>query len=128
MNMQEAFDRAAVGVIKQGVPSVAPDGSCQYITGEAKCGVGHLLANDAMCASWDEAVWTTHDLVKDESIRIQMLPDMKLSGIDQLPIEFLNDLQLAHDLASPCADFIAEFKSAMREVADKWELDKGMVQ
>lgn len=125
MNMQEAFDRAAAGVLQQKVPSIDQSGDCLYISkgGFACCGVGHLLVDDDMRERWDAKTWTIYDLMSKPEVLEKAKPDMKRAGIDQLPLKFLHALQDAHDLSSSFDDFIPQFKEQMQQVAKEWNLN-----
>ena len=47
MTLQLLFDNAAVGVIKQGKPSVDANGKCKYRTKEGlKCGIGFSITDE----------------------------------------------------------------------------------
>lgn len=117
MAMQDEFDRALQGVIKQGIPSFDGE-ACQYLTPEtgAKCGVGHLLPDDETRIAWDFRVGALTDYghgVDQELAKV---------GLTE-PVEFYIDLQRAHDKAQEKGgDFLADFRFNMAGVAKKWGL------
>lgn len=123
MNMQEAFDRAAKGVITQGEPSIDNrGGSCRYIYEKVDkvlhCGVGHLLPDDITCRTWDLEVG---------SVRVAGTKRRTEAGLAELPMDFLISLQRAHDTASEAViydeDFVVAFKAKMRGVAKAYKLN-----
>lgn len=116
MNIQEAFDRASQGVIDQGFMSLSAERGCCYKTGNLKCGVGHLLLDDEMCERWDRKGFAIISLMA--CMPVQALNDLKDSGLDQLPLQFLSDVQVAHDKA----ETLSEFKRHMIGVAVDWGL------
>lgn len=120
LTMQEAFDKAARGVIEQGRPSVTKTGNCRY-TGEngERCGVGQLVDDRGLRQRMDE-----YGAITDAPLWL-----LKEAGLDGLDLEFLTALQNAHDAASPALavgtrkGFIAEFRDRMKCVARAWDLN-----
>lgn len=93
MTPQEAFNKAYVGVIEQGGPSVSSDGRCLYrATNGRKCGVGHLFDDDALAEAWDHHNLGIHAAVGDEKAPKWM----REATMSQL----LQEIQRSHDLAS----------------------------
>ena len=136
LTMQEAFDKAAKGVITQGGPAMTSAGSCAYIVHLEddtclKCGVGHIIEDPEICERWDIKVWTIEDIMdrqlEDGSLLNedpQVQEDLEAAGMRDLPLEFLNALQLAHDDATQKGgDWMEKWKIAMEEVAHKYELN-----
>ena len=126
MTMQEAFDKAAEGVVKQGRPSVS-DGACAYVSegpdgSERHCGVGHILPSNSICEQLDTLRSPIEEL-NDETYETAF----RGTGIEHLPREFLEALQGCHDNAyserkSEKGSFIELFKVKMITVAEAWDL------
>jgi len=116
MNMQQAFDKAYLGVIKQGCIARDDYGTCayRYQSGKKllKCGIGHLLAKKDYNPEMERK-------------EVRMLADRELlpSNLNRLPTEFLADLQDAHDNVKLFSKTqMEDFKKNMRVVADKYDL------
>lgn len=109
--MQEAFDTAWRGIVKQGFPAGA-NGDCWLRSGGNKCAIGHLILDEE------------YDPNMDNSVRIASLP-IELTDIDT-PLtkgQFLIDIQRAHDNASYSGtEFLSQFKNGMRRLATRWKL------
>lgn len=93
MNMQEAFDKAYTGIVKQGKIAVDPISlKCVYKTSDgAKCAVGHLLTDE------DLNLWKDMNLFHKP---IKLIPNDKWpDSIKGLDMWFLQELQRAHDNA-----------------------------
>ena len=119
ITLQEIFDRAVIGVITQGKPSVTKTACgasrCLY-RGEAgtKCAVGHLI---------DDAVYTP-DLEGNECVRTLVMQALEQS-LGKLPEDSFNliiQLQLTHDVASTGSDFLPAFIARAREIAADFNL------
>ena len=116
---QAMFDRAYLGVIKQGKPGLDGKGQCDYFVPETgcMCGIGHVVGPDMakkMVAEGVEAITTLYHFGRWADIPgVSFLPDgVKANG------KLLVDLQLAHDKAvSDISDFIPAFKKRMSGVA-----------
>ncbi len=120
MTPQEIFDTAVGGVLKQGHPSVAADGSCVYRDPDgAKCAAGFLLTDEE--ASGCEG----HTIDNVCPVRLEA------------HVILLLRLQDAHDRAADwCSpeDFPEEFARRARQVAmerylsatviDQWEAER----
>ena len=128
ISMQGAFDKAALGVIKQGWPATNDLGTCAYYakdpdTGVVRyCGIGHLLPDDETRIRWDNHVGALMDysVSNDELNKV---------GLGHLPLKFLHELQRAHDGAQEAGDdFLATFKAKMLAVAERWDLDPSVVR
>lgn len=114
MNQQEAFDRAALGVLTQGGPSTDAMGSCQYLSETGRmCGVGQLLPDDDTRRRWD-SYGSVDDLPWD------MIEE---AGLSELGGDFLARLQLAHDKAAAAhGEFAGAFKRRMQRVAEEFHI------
>lgn len=117
LTRQEAFDKAARGIIAQGKKSFNPKtGFCVYRARDGcKCAVGHLIPDD----------------VPDESIG---LGSIYLGNVvDHLfeaeMLGFLKHLQEAHDLCEDESgdEFLSEYRLNMVDVAKKYELDSSVL-
>ena len=87
MNRQEALDKAYLGLMDQGLPSVDEYGECSYRTsGGLKCIIGFLVDDDTATA-WDSE--------NDPSICCVQIPD-KYEWIST-DMEFFNNMQELHD-------------------------------
>lgn len=126
---QEKFDRAAVGVLRQGKPSKSAHGACAYrvpvnvgtntesfriADGALACGIGHLISDD----EFDDGLplWNgraARDLPSNVKERNGLCQDDR--G------EFETTLQVAHDLADSNS-FRESFAEKMRGVAKEYYL------
>lgn len=116
MNMQQAFNKAYLGVIKQGYIARDDYGTCayRYQSGRKllKCGIGHLLAKKDYNPEMER-----------KEVRILADRELLPPNLNRLPTEFLADLQDAHDNVSPVSKTqMEDFKKNMRVVADKYDL------
>ena len=117
MTPQELFDKAYIGVVKQGVPSRSESGGCFYRgPNGSKCAVGFLI-DDETAEEWEGfGVWYV------------------LRGAPNLPAWFVENadllevMQKAHD-DSGLGDFtfvpekfLPDFKARMHEIAQSYSL------
>jgi hypothetical protein len=121
MEAQELFDKAYLGVIKQGKPAVNKNGNClYYVSKNLHCGVGHCLTEEAQKA---------FDRQHDSSIN-GILTKNKSKYIEPWMHEHKNlliDIQTAHDNAygtnyHDALSFIGVFKKNMKKLAKLYEL------
>lgn len=135
LTKQEAFDKAAIGVIKQGAPSIAATERrlttlCRYLSDDGLCcGVGHLLPSDDMRKKWDERAIYMQDYEADGKAHsfatiTGFKDDLIKAGLINLTPKFLAALQAAHDDASLVSKdyFIDQFKYNMRNVARRFRV------
>lgn len=109
--MQEAFDTAYRGVVKQGRPAVDDDGTCLFIDADGcRCNIGHLL-------TLDDAEQANN---KPISYALTAAKDHLTDAGD--PDKFIIDLMGAHDQISDGPDFLSDYKSCMAVVASKYGL------
>jgi hypothetical protein len=114
ITLQEMFDRAVLGVVTQGKPSVTAV-ACMY-RGEAgtKCAVGHLI---------NDAVYTPE--LETNGCRSKIVQAALEQSIGELPASSLGLLvllQRAHDGASEFSDFLPEFTALARLIATDFNL------
>ncbi len=120
ITLQEMFDRAVLGVVTQGKPSVTAVAAvdrilCMY-RGEAgtKCAVGHLI---------NDAVYTPE--LENKGCRSKIVQAALEQSIGELPENstgLLVNLQRAHDGASEFSDFLPEFTALARLIATDFHL------
>lgn len=120
MNLQEAFDVAAGGMLRQGLKSEAVVGEglqCAYRgAGGAKCALGHLM-NDAAY----DPMFDAQGLTLNGSGGAQIQCALEASGVDvSAPRMFsmLSALQEIHD----CHD-VCNWPTRLLELAAEFELD-----
>lgn len=116
MDMQQAFDKAYLGVLKQG--GISRDGydTCVYRIQKGKrlmkCGIGHLIAKKDYTPAMEKK--DVEGLSKRE-----LLPP----HLNRLSLEFLMDLQTAHDAVLTVSKTpLEDFKQKMRVLAAKYNL------
>jgi hypothetical protein len=119
VNMQEAFDRAAKGIIDQGEPAMDENESCTF----------RMIADDGTVLRCNVG-----QLIDDDEYRI----NFELGGVSfinerlgwGLPASFLTDLQQAHDDAT-CGTFwdgfMAGYKEKMQMVAHDYGLNDAIL-
>lgn len=125
MTPQEIFDKAYIGVMKQGVASVKPSAifnnftCCAYrgLNGKTACGVGHLI-DDETAREWD-MIGSIIDVIytlEEDDLPPWVVPNKNL----------LEDIQMSHDDAHHCGSdtdpFLTRFHSNMKEAAEKHSL------
>ncbi len=126
MNRQEIFNKAYLGVIAQGKPSVGSSGTCMYESRDgSRCGVGMLIEDKSLRQELDSLNETGISLVVEniiggDSIFID-LPDWMINEVD-----LLESIQEAHDAAAAIpqddALFVGNYKSRMTDVAKNFNL------
>lgn len=122
MNAQEIFDTAAIGVIRQGKPSLSNMGNCAYRGKDGtKCAAGFLLSDEVYdpsmdCSSDDGDSTDWEATVKRFRSR---LPDHLIEHHD-----LIKNLQTAHDTADYSCQpaFIRTFRSALHHIAVSHDL------
>jgi hypothetical protein len=118
ITLQEIFDRAVLGVITQGKPSVTKGftgTSCMY-RGAAgtKCAVGHLI---------DDANYTLElEGEGSDSYLVRQALEQSLGELPENSTGLLVRLQFAHDSASEFSDFISRFVARARQIATNYNL------
>lgn len=131
LTMQEAFDKAALAVLEQGMPSELV-GTCLYIShaadgSELHCGIGFLLPSNEMCEYWDNNEWTMMSLLDkdlEDSIQLEWEKDLQDTGLNNLHPRFLLELQNAHDNCIELTGdtFRYQFRRRMLRVAKNYGL------
>ena len=116
MDTQQAFNKAYLGVLKQGGISRDEYDTCVYRIQKGKrlmkCGIGHLIAKKDYTPAMEKK--DVEDLSNKE-----LLP----SHLCRLSLEFLMDLQMAHDDVKPASKTpLEDFKQKMRVVAANYDL------
>lgn len=120
---QEAFDKAARGVIQQGrAAKVGYYGACAYLTPDGlKCGVGHLLPEDT-----PEDLWKFSGSILNSNTAGQRL--RALLAATASDETFLSHLQAAHDGADGDSRyFLRDFRENMRKIAVRYLLDPAVL-
>jgi hypothetical protein len=122
MTPQEIFDKAYIGVVKQGKKSINAVSDCAYYVGKnLRCGVGHLLSESAAkafdsCARRD--LETDIESILDAKASKYIGPWMEENR------ELIVDVQRAHDNVSDFSSaFVEFFKSNMKSVAEKHKMN-----
>ena len=113
MNMQEAFDKAYLGVVAQGEPSLGRNRlRCKYRGDKkARCPIGFLIEDKDYKRSME-------GIKIDFLLYNRKLPDY----LSSLNVVFLVMLQRAHDEATSYSDFTEQFKRNMNRIALIYEL------
>lgn len=123
MTPQEIFDKAYLGVIKQGRKS-SNNGSCKYRGPDnTACGVGHLV-DDILAEKMDTEFENMCGTSIDEIISLAKSNDLEYE-IPYWMIEntyLLIRIQKAHDAPADDEFFITEFRFNMRNVAEDFQL------
>lgn len=113
MNNQEAFNKAVLGVVAQGGPSlVAPhlgaSSQCAYRAENGrKCAVGHLIEDDDYTPQFEDNPAT--------------VVYVTLKSLEDLDLELLNALQYAHDTMYSDEN-LDEFIADAKDIAIKHNL------
>ncbi len=133
MNKQEIFDKAYIGIIKQGKPSMTPLGTCKYETKDgSRCAVGMLIDEAELRKSMDSfepsGISDIIHKVTDEDG--DSVSDLKLPAWIINENELLTDIQGAHDFAGrdiledkERSEFLPEFTERMKKIALNYGLN-----
>jgi len=114
MTPQEMFDKAYIGVVKQGCKSTDVLGSCLYRgVNDTKCGIGFLIHDD-IAKAWDRR--KNNEITKIKSTKRYPVPKFIVDNIS-----LAGAIQRAHDEAMD-TDFIRDFKKNMKCVAIAYNL------
>jgi len=113
LTRQELFDNAAKGVIRQGRPSFDPHGTCLYFAGNSRCGIGHSIPDG------HEGLYFRGD-VKN---LVFHYPDLAVLFDAGVNMDFLCDLQKAHDSSAVMTDFLTCFRGVMQNLAKNYKLN-----
>jgi hypothetical protein len=118
---QEAFDRIARHLIKQGRPGgeVSPNGfSCQYRAADGSaCAIGVLL-NDERAQAFDE-----------EGAALANIPPECLPDWIERDIRFYDALQDAHDKPTRTdAEWLPAWRAEMYHIAGRYNLDPSILE
>lgn len=119
MNMQEAFFKAASGILRQGRKSemlMPGDLQCAYRgDGGAKCAIGHLMSDEAYRPHFDNAFTLAND---GSSEVCAALEASGVSFAEPRMLSMLQALQEVHD----CYE-VRNWPVALRELAESFGLD-----
>ena len=117
--MQNAFDTAYLGLIKQGMPAIGKYGCAYRGEGDTCCAVGMLIP-DALYDPRTEST-TVSTLLRHDSFRhaIGLTEEMLKSGEIE---SFLSCMQAAHDRVPRGEWWVDEFAKRMRGIAKDFEL------
>ncbi len=127
MTRQEMFDKAYLGVIKQGGPAVQSSRgtvglSCSYLSRDTgrKCAVGQLLT-DLELIEVGGFVGGVGNLEADWP-SLTILPKPEWLNYDNL--SFLEEMQQVHDnqYHTDGDGYLGYFKGSMQDFAVRWEL------
>lgn len=126
MNLQEAFDKAYLGVIEQGGPAHLDDGRCRYRGPNGrKCGVGHLIDDEKLAARWDEQNLGIHVGVQDDKapawMKSQPMAQL-LTAIQSLHDSIVTELRDKNAGFVDDKIFLYKFKTGMAYRAKQFNL------
>jgi len=111
--MQEAFNIAYIGVLKQGHQSKpSPNAPCRYRYRGDRCALGFLISDKEYQPAWDKHSTLPGTLQK-------LIPSWK-----NLPVSFLNNLQSYHDGWSD--RFSQDFPTYYKEVMTRYAQANGL--
>lgn len=125
MDMQAAFDKAYLGVFRQGGPSLNEEKHCAYTSVQPDGSIRHCGIGWLKDASW----FTERDL---EGKKVCSFALQLMDGPDQRKETFLSDLQNCHDDAFYETNgrpdmFMATFTSHTARVAHRYNLDTHII-
>ena len=105
--MHEAFNRAYLGIIKQGCQSHNFYSKCVYRgQEETRCALGFLISDQEYKSKWDAGRFLPQTLRR-------LIPSWK-----NLPVKFLSDLQFIHDkYRADSGFFVTYYREAMASYA-----------
>lgn len=116
---QALFDKAVIGVIKQGRPSMTCEGSCRYRNPDGLCCAVGFLIDDEHCREGLEK----NPANNSEVINAVLASNPEITS-EQLNVDMLRELQNAHDQSSMEEDdFVELFHSDAIKVARKYGLE-----
>jgi hypothetical protein len=118
---QELFNKATTGVLSQGAlckETPKNGGECAYTIGEMHCGIGWFIPTDVLAESKrynNKGIKTILAYYSDSPIGQYF---KNTYGDDLEAIQFLHELQTAHDMANNFEDF----KVRSKEFAKAYKL------
>lgn len=118
MNAQEIFNKAYLSIIKQGHKSVQPEGPlgslvCVYNgPNNSHCAAAMLVPEEFLPEMIEQKQWKLQPIKILEAVR----------GNNAFLDELITDIQMTHDNC-PEKDFVFEFKSRMRSLANQYKLE-----
>lgn len=123
LTLQDVLDKAYTAIKEQGAFGYdETTESCAYLTRDNHtCMVGALLVDDDMRRRWDALDYTIPALLITTDLPEQFLQDRKAAGLDDIPLEFLKDLQAIHDRNAMYDEWEA-LKGDIREFAEDHDL------
>lgn len=134
--IQELFDKAVGGLLKQGRPCMS-DFGCVYRDGGDRCVVGFLLNDDINPYNFNSvpvsALISDDRQMYDELTKKLLREALEASGIEvnTTSLQFLNALQEVHDGFSSkfgSAEAIARWKVGFTNVAEAYGLNMDVLQ
>ena len=128
---QKVFDKVATHLMEQGVAAVDKNNSCKYRTGDGlKCAVGCLIPDNKYTPRL-EGGNASHNIETH---------GMRIDGVWFYTYEFkefLNSLQMVHDLRMPLPEGTEDhgfsdrtmdyWKGGMRQIASRYDLDASIL-
>lgn len=123
LTLQDVLDKAYTAIKAQNAFGYdKTTESCAYLTRDNHtCMVGALLVDDGMRRRWDTLDYTIPALLCMTDLPDQFLEDRKAAGLDDIPLDFLRNLQAIHDRNAAYNEWDA-FKSDIREFAEDHNL------
>ena len=107
MTRQEMFNRAYLGIIRQGGLGKTLDGRCMYTTPNGwHCGVGHCMTEAQLA-----------EALASPNLNIDVPSTLVRAGIlpPEFNVSFANKLQEVHDNSEALVDFIEMMKGLAAE-------------
>ncbi len=122
MSEQEIFDTVLQKIREQGKPSIYC-GGCAYRGPDGlKCAAGHLIPDEDYTKEFEEGTvgkcFLEETAGNEESFLVTNYFNDK--GYD---LNFISELQQAHDLNYKAESFVEHFNASMRKVANKYKLE-----
>jgi len=126
--IQQMFETAVYGLVKQGKPSRDKHG-CKYRgPNDTRCAVGFLIEDDTLAQQMDQDVFSDGTGIKTifEAIPHEVARALGCSTANDVPLDFLDELQGAHDNClfndADASVFIRDWLEETRRLAWRWGL------
>ncbi len=127
MTLQEIYDKAVGGVLKQGCRSVDEGASCvlRDENGSA-CAIGHLLKDEDYNSGLEMEAWMDGAENAQEFAKRDLgkILEKNIGPIGDREFEMMNRLQIAHDEGYEFEDVVDGFK----QVAADFKLDRKVIE
>lgn len=122
LTLQQIFDKALFAIRAQGGPSMRetePELCAYRGANGAKCAIGHFIPDSAYDPAFDVVGGGVRSAIRNLPQFGMALTGEGVDVSDPEVVEFLEQIQMAHDNATDAGDFMAVFNQSMRLLAKR---------